>query len=244
MKTYSIPEQVLTRIHRQSVRFMTTVRLVGIGIFVGMVTAVAGPILLADPYPLLLMLIFAVIIEFATQRSMRRDIRLHVQGMSSICIEVGADYITRSQPLTPSITFNQSEILATEEMRDGLLVIASGNRTLLVPKELDSTDYQEIKAVLASWSTMRQTTRQRLIANLTLYAGLMLIGSVWPMWLLFLVGFGPLSYFSYQLWQLRRLKGVDPKWRGQLIRALGLLTIAIAGKVWLLLKVYPAHQRF
>jgi len=69
----------------------------------------------------------------------------------TIKIEIGDDYVAR--PLGGiTLRVDKSEITAIDEIKGELHIRTDNNfPTLVIPKELDASDYQKIKRTLFSW---------------------------------------------------------------------------------------------
>jgi hypothetical protein len=113
------------------------------------------------------------------------------ENWESIRIEVGDDYIARSEIRIPQVRIQRQEITGVEESSASLRVHTNTKTRRLVISRilLDANDYREIRDVLASWVTIRPISTTSKSRNL-----LYLLFFLLPF---FAIG---LFFFSTSLW--------------------------------------------
>jgi hypothetical protein len=136
--------------------------------------------------------------------------------LRSVRIEVGDDYVARSQLRVPQVRIARAEVTAIEEAGIGLCIRTTDQRrSLAIPAELDSSDYQQIKAVLSTWATIRSRSRGTAASNalgsVVMLAGMGVFFLAQEVWLVLTAGLVVVVYYAYTLWILRSSEGVDPK---------------------------------
>lgn len=164
----------------------------------------------------------------------KRAIRLNQQVLENLVIEVGENYLSRSQPRISPIRVEFSEITLLEESEPGLCVrTANPNRTLFIPAELEN--YTQLKAELAHLAPLQPVTAQPKSKNMGLTILLIVAFGIlffsWSIWLTLLAGGGLLAYYANYYWQIRQLEGVDPQFKRSMGLAVGMILFVTSTKV-------------
>lgn len=69
----------------------------------------------------------------------------------TIRVELGDDYVARPFG-SATLRVDRNEVISIDEIKGELYVRTGDNfPTLIIPKELDASDYQQIKRALFSW---------------------------------------------------------------------------------------------
>lgn len=140
----------------------------------------------------------------------------------SIRVEMSDDFVARSQIRIPQIRINRMDVTAVEEGWFGLLVRTSDrSRSLILPRQLDDADFQEIRNRLASWRPIQPRSvwaqlRNYLVSVILLIAFGMLFFSR-SLWLVCLAGLGLTGSYGYFYWMIRKAEGIDPRVRRRFI---------------------------
>lgn len=159
----------------------------------------------------------------------------------SVQIEVGDDYIARSQVRIPQMRIERSEVTSIEEMESCLCIRTTNKRrTLAVPNVLDDAGYQEIKGVLSTWTTIQPAAPGATIRSVVFVMGVLLgfgilfFSSV-P-WLTLAAGGVNSLLLGYVNWTLRHTEGIDPKVKRGALVVFVFALIFTAMKVHVLLR--------
>jgi hypothetical protein len=171
--------------------------------------------------------------------SIRRGLKQTKEIWESIRIEVGDDYIARTQIRKPQVRIQRQEIIAIEESSASLCVLTNTKtRTLAISKTLDANDYKEIRDVLASWVTIgppSKATKSRnllyLLFSLLLMIAIGLFFFSSSLWLSLVSSVFLLASFGYYYWVLRQSQGVDPRVRRAILITLIVVLFMAAGKL-------------
>jgi len=210
----------------------------GMGAFLTVVICIAAALVIwyspdNKPISIISMIIFgALLIPFSIWRGLQQNKAI----LESVRIEVGDDYIARSQVRIPQLRIDRQEITAVDELGAGLCIRTNNKtRTLSIPNTLDEDDYKEIRAVLASWVTIRPQPKSSKTQNLLIFFLLMIAFTVFflstSFWLVLVSGLLLIAYFGYYYWVLRQAQGVDPRTRRGTLIALLVLLMMVAGKL-------------
>lgn len=156
----------------------------------------------------------------------------------SIVIEVGEDFIARSQIRIPEVRITKDEVISIVEIRQGLCIKTNHkNRSLCIPMELSDEDYAEIMAHLSSWTHLEENQSANHISTISSVLFILGFGYIFlaanpvPVTLIALV---LLVYLIYHLVTLRKQEGVDPKYRRVWTRGYIFMIIFILGKILLI----------
>jgi hypothetical protein len=183
--------------------------------------------------------IFIAFLWFFAYRSIKQQQAI----WESIKIEVGDDYIARQQIRIPQIRINRGEVTAVWEVGNGLCILTADKfRSLSIPKELDSPDYEEIKSALSTWANIQPKSRGAQIKNTALTIMLLIgIGIIFlstSAWLVLAAGLAVIPYSTFFFLQLPRHKGIDPKLRRTWIIGFGLLLLITGSRLYFLFAGY------
>ena len=164
MKSYSFSSQALAKLQMRYVR--------GLGSFFAVVFCIAAAIVVwnsPDNRPISIIatiIVGAMFIPFGIWRGLKQTKAI----LESVRIEVGDDYIARSQVRIPQLRINRQEITVVDEISGGLCIRTNNKtRTLAIPNALDEDDYKEIRDVLASWATIRPQSKSSKTQNLLIF---------------------------------------------------------------------------
>ena len=190
------------------------------------------------------LVIFAVVVVIALYRGLQQ-VR---EVWESIRVEVGDDYIARSQARIPQIRIRRDEITQVEEIEGGLCVrTADKLRTLAIPSDLDTSDYEEIRSRLATWQAIRPRSAKAQVQGATLLIVLLIgLGIVFissSLWLVLAVGLAMSGYYGYMFLRLRHVEGIDPIQRRNLLVAFVFPVFITALKVCVLSGGYDSFLR-
>jgi hypothetical protein len=212
MKTYALSSQGISKIRQRFLQRMS--------IFLGVICfVVIGISYWATPNKGITTVIVSVVIcvgimVFALSSVLRQSKEI----WESIRIEMTDEYIARTQARIPQVRINRQEITSIEEIDGGICIrTADKSRTLAILNDLDENHYQEIKNKLSTWSTIQpqspKTKAQNafLLVVLLLGFGILFLSS--SLWLVLVAGVSLISYYAYNYWSLRQVKGVDPRFR-------------------------------
>lgn len=157
----------------------------------------------------------------------------------SVQIEVGDDYIARSQVRIPQMRIERNEVTSIEEMGNCLCIRTTDKRrTLAIPKVLDDADYQEIKGTLSTWATIQPAASDvnirsmLLVVSVLLGFGILFFSSM--LWLTLAAGVLTSLCLGYIYWTSRHTEGVDPRVKRRFLLAFIFALIVTAMKVHVL----------
>ena len=169
-----------------------------------------------------------------------RNLRQNEAIWESIRVELGDDYIARSQLRIPQLRINRSEVTSVERMADGLCVrTADKMRTLAIPSGLADDGDQVIESRLAQWAPIRPVPTGNRVRFFAL-AGALMLGmgvaflSPW-LWLGLLAMIPVVGFTWYLVWVFYRTRGVDPKYRRSFLLTAVFLTFFAALRIVVLL---------
>ncbi len=170
--------------------------------------------------------IFVVLFPLFVAFSIRRLLRQQRALWESIQVELGGNFVSRSQVRIPRLIIQRAEITEIQETNNGLCVrTANRSRSLAIPKSLEG--YDEIKNTLAQWAPLRhiqQRERWTSIATLiSLVLGFGVLFFVWNFWIVLVVGVALIAFYVYFYWQLLHTEGVDPKFRRNMLFGVGFI---------------------
>jgi hypothetical protein len=241
MKTYTLSNQSLAKVRRNLILRMGMIFVVLIGIM-----AYLAPNLLANYettsgtlvnwlYFLPGLIIGVGLVGFTLYRSVDTQVDL----WKSIIVELGDDYIQRSQVRIPAIRIQRSEIVTIEEMAQGLCIRTSNTlRSVIIPIELADPEYSEIKNTLSSWASIQPQSAAKKMMDSTLgFVFLVCFGIIFfatAVWLVLLAALVILVYYTYFFWLLLRSEGVDPQFRRSFASTLGFVFMIVVMKIWFL----------
>jgi len=230
MKSYSISSQALAKLRMRYVR--------GSGSFFAVVFCIAMAIVVwnsPDNRPISIIatiIVGAMFIPFSIWRGLKQNKAI----LESVRIEVGDDYIARSQVRIPQLRINRQEITAVDELSAGLCIRTNNKtRALAIPNALDEDDYKEIRDVLASWATIRPQPKSSKTQNLLIFFLLVIAIGIFifstSLWLVLVSSLFLIASFGYYYWVLRQAQGVDPRTRRGMLIVLLVLLLMAAGKL-------------
>jgi hypothetical protein len=208
MKTYSVlPSQIAA--WRRRTYIITLVALIAASII--LVVPQVNSLSVGSITPLVVA--FAVLLVVTYRR-----IRQGEAVWRSIKVEMGGNFIARTQLHVPQVRIMRDEVTSIEEIDGGLcLRTADVGRSLAIPDKLTDNGFEEICAVLSTWAPIKPKLAGRNWRGLAL-VGIVLIGvaamllSPW-LWLELLAGIGLTAFNGWYYIQLRRSEGVDPKFK-------------------------------
>jgi len=172
MKTYTLPNNGFPKFRRRLIIRTGIIYLIFLAILLGVAIYNSR-----DSWPFVLLIIipiFIVVGGFSNYRLIKQQHAL----WDSVRIEVGDDYVTRQQIRVPETRINRGEVASLREINNGLCIVSADKvHSLLIPKELDSSDYEEIKTAVSTWAAIQPKSPREQIKTLA-----------WIM--VFIIGFG------------------------------------------------------
>jgi hypothetical protein len=186
------------------------------------------------------MVLLSVVLTYSLWRGWRQNKEI----LESIRIKINDEYIARSQVRIPQILINRQEVTSIEEIGAGLCIRSADKTTsLLIPNNLDESDYQEIKNILSYWSTIHPQSPKTKILSITLVVVLITAFSIIffssSLWLGLIAGLFLLVYYGYYYWSLRQTKAVDPRYMRAILIGLIISLLMVISRVVILLKLAP-----
>lgn len=234
MKIYTLSPQGISKIRKQ---FLQRVNII-LGVACCVVIAIS--LWNATDNNRLMTLIISILFSAAMMIfGPSRALQQNKEIWESIRIEIGDDYVARSQMRIPQVRINRQEITSIDEIGAGLCIrTADKSHTLVIPNHLDTSDYEEIKEKLASWSTIQlespKTNQQNTLLIIVLLAGIGILFLSQSFWVVLITGVLMTGYYAYAYWSLRRAEGIDPQFKRSMLFAVLLSLFITIIKVWFL----------
>lgn len=242
MKVYSLSPQGISKLRRRLVQRLSALLGVPFLVVLGLNWWQAGDNWLTTV--IVSVIVFAAVLAIAVSRSLRQVNEV----WDSIKVEVGDDYVARSQVRIPQVRIPRDEITAIEEIEGGLCIRTADKwRTLAIPADLDDRDYQEIRSKLSAWRPIRPKSAKARVQNVLLLVvllvgfGILLIST--SLWLVLGVGLVMVGYYGYWYWTMRRVEGIDPQQRRSLLVVFLIPIFIMALKVCVLSGGYDTFLR-
>lgn len=241
MKTYSLSHANYLKYRR---RFMPLFGIIAVLLVGVLIIAVSSRSQFNWFCILPMTLFFLGVVGFSAYRAFKQQREV----WESIRIVIGDDYIARQQLRIPEIRIAREEITALREINQGICVYTADKfRSLVIPTELERSDYEEIKNALAAWMSIqpkaRNTNARNGALSIVLFIGFAIIFLSWSAWLVLIVGLGMMGYYVYIFSLLQRDKGVDPQFRRNTAITLGFLAFIFVMKLCVLLGWYESLLR-
>lgn len=220
MKTYSVlPSQIATW-RRRTYMIALVALVVGSAIFI--VPQVNSPSV-GSIAPLVV--VFPIILIVINRRTRQNE-----AVWRSIRVELGGNFIARTQLRIPQMRIMRHEVTSIEEIDGGLCVhTVNAGRSLAIPAKLTDNGFEEICAVLSTWAPIKPKPAGRNWRGLAL-GGIVLISvaamllSPW-LWLELLAGIGLTAFNGWYYLHLRQSEGVDPEFKRSVLVSLVLFPV-------------------
>ncbi len=240
MKIYSLSQQGISNLRRRFIRRLSAILGMAFLIVLG-VNWWRGD----DNWTITLIVsivVFVVVVVITFSRGLQQV----KEVWESIRVEVGDDYVARSQVRIPQVHISRDEITKIEEIEGGLCIRTSNKlRTLAIPLDLDASDYQEIRSKLSAWKPIqpRSVKVQSAVLLTVLLVGFGVIFISSSLWLVLIVGLAMIGYYGYIYWTVRHAEGVDPQQRRNLLVAFLFPIFVTAMKACFLSSGYESFLR-
>jgi len=212
MKTYTLSPQGISRSRQRFIQRMVIMFVITFGIIIALDYWRSGTV--SFTILIISFLFLGGIMAFIVFRNLKRFVEI----WESAKVEVGEDYIARSQLRIPEVRVDRADITYVEETGSGLYIhTADKRRTLIIPIELDNADYQEIKELLSTWTAVKprsvMATTQNIMLLVVLIIGFGILFVSTSLWVVLLTGIAMTGFYGYIYWRWRNAEGVDPRYR-------------------------------
>ena len=205
----------------------------GIVVVIMLVQGITNWLTLLFAVPLLL-----ILFGFGLYTALKQQMAI----LSSVKIEIGENYVARSQLRVPPVRITRADITSVEEIEGGLCVRTSDPaRSLAVPQLLGEAEFQEIKATLAGWHPIKPNNPQARAKSVATYvvllAGFGVIFFSESLWLVLATAVVVFAYYVYLYRLLRRSSGVDPQYKRTFLIILVFIVLITLSKLIFLLPI-------
>jgi hypothetical protein len=221
MKTYSISQEGLNKIRR---RLTTTFTIVGI-LFVGFTLWRTSDQMGSIGFwigGLPVLLVFLILYGFMAYRTIQQQQAV----WKSVVVELGDDYVSRSQLRIPVVRVGRNEITHLQETTGALCIFTKDkHRMLAIPRDIQG--YEDIKATLLTWASLKSQSLSTQVMGLGLIVVLIIgFAMIWlapNLWLTLAAAIPMLGFYGYTYWSQRKQKGIDPQLKRAHIISIGFI---------------------
>jgi len=240
MKKYSLSSEGLKRVKEQGLQRTSLVFILSLIIVAFVMNA---PVNREGTTSLLFVIPVSLFVIIAAAFSLYKGQNAQKAIWESIRIEVEDNSITRQQIFMAGIRISREEVKSIKETGQGLCIFTSDrNKSILIPVELDKTDYEEIKQTLSSWMNIepKSPTQKRadLLLTILVVLGYGILFFSWSGWLVLFVSVVMVGFYAYMYWNLQQHKSVDPKTKRNYAFILGFVVLISSMKLCLLFGIY------